>query len=109
MTNPLERLYGELLVNGSNAERHPRTAKLLAAGRSRIAQKLGEEALEVALEVVKGNRDEVVLESADLVYHLVVVWASMGISPSEIWEEMARREQLTGLAGKLPKQTEDIF
>jgi phosphoribosyl-ATP pyrophosphohydrolase len=109
MTNPLERLYGELLVNGSNAARHPRTAKLLAAGRSRIAQKLGEEALEVALEVVKGNRDEVVLESADLVYHLVVVWASMGISPSEIWEEMARREQLTGLAGKLPKQTEDIF
>jgi phosphoribosyl-ATP pyrophosphohydrolase len=109
MTNPLERLYGELLVSGSNAERHPRTAKLLSAGRSRIAQKLGEEALEVALEVVKGNRDEVVLESADLVYHLVVVWASMGISPSEIWEEMARREQLTGLAGKLPKQGDDSF
>jgi len=107
MTSRIERLYGELLVSGHDAKRHPRTAKLLAAGRSRIAQKLGEEALEVALEVVEGNRDEVVLESADLLYHLVVVWASMGISPSEIWDEMDRREQLTGLAGKLPKTAED--
>jgi len=48
-----------------------------------------------------------VLESVDLIYHLAVVWASMGIAPSEIWEEMARREQMTGLAGKLPKGFED--
>jgi phosphoribosyl-ATP pyrophosphohydrolase len=107
MGDRIERLYAELLLNGNDAKRHPRTAKLLAAGRSRIAQKLGEEALEVALEVVKGHRDAVVLESADLLYHLVVVWAVLGISPSEIWAEMDRREQLTGLAGKLPKVSED--
>ena len=107
MTNAIERLYAELLVRGADDERHPRTAKLLSGGRSRIAQKLGEEALEVSLEVVQGHRDEVVHESVDLLYHLVVVWASMGISPSEIWEEMARREQMTGLAGKLPKGVED--
>jgi phosphoribosyl-ATP pyrophosphohydrolase len=107
MKHAIERLYAELLVRGGDDKRHPRTAKLLSAGASRIAQKLGEEALELSLEVVKGNRDEVVHESVDVIYHLAVVWASMGIAPSEIWEEMARREALTGLAGKLPKAGED--
>jgi phosphoribosyl-ATP pyrophosphohydrolase len=107
MRHAIERLYAELLVRGGDDERHPRAAKLLSGGSTRIAQKLGEEAVELALEVVKGNRDEVVLESVDLIYHLAVVWASMGIAPSEIWEEMDRREQMTGLAGKLPKNLED--
>ena len=107
MRHAIERLYAELLVRGGDDERHPRAAKLLSGGSTRIAQKLGEEAVELALEVVKGNRDEVVLESVDLIYHLAVVWASMGIALSEIWEEMDRREQLTGLAGKLPKDLED--
>ena len=107
MKHAIERLYAELLVRGGDDERHPRAAKLLSGGTKKIAQKLGEEAVELALEVVQGNRDEVVLESVDLIYHLAVVWASMGIAPSEIWEEMARRERMTGLAGKLPKIIED--
>jgi phosphoribosyl-ATP pyrophosphohydrolase len=107
MTHAIERLYAALLVRGADGEQHPRTAKLLSGGASRIAQKLGEEALEVSLEIVKGNRDEVVHESVDLIYHLAIAWASLGILPSEIWEEMARREEITGLAGKLPKDAED--
>jgi phosphoribosyl-ATP pyrophosphohydrolase len=103
MRHAIERLYAELLVRGDDDAVHPRAAKLLSGGSTRIAQKLGEEAVELALEVVKGNRDEVVLESVDLIYHLAVAWASMGIAPSEIWEEMGRRERMTGLAGKLPK------
>jgi phosphoribosyl-ATP pyrophosphohydrolase len=107
MSSAIDRLYALLLQHGSDEARFPRTARLLAGGPTRIAQKLGEEALEVALETVKGNRDEVIHESVDLIYHLAVVWASMGISPSEIWHEMACREQTTGLAGKLPKAPAD--
>ena len=107
MKHAIERLYAALLVRGGDEERHPGTAKLLSAGATRIAQKLGEESLELSLEIVKGNRDEVVLESVDLIYHLAVAWASMGIAPAEIWEEMLARETSTGLAGKLPKSLKE--
>ncbi len=52
---------------------------------------------------MQGNRDAVVRESADLLYHLVVLWAESGIRPQEVWAEMDRREKLLGLAEKLPK------
>jgi phosphoribosyl-ATP pyrophosphohydrolase len=108
MKHVIERFYAELLVRGGDGERHPKTAKLLSAGRTQIAKKLGEEALELSLEIVKGDRDAVVHESVDLIHHLAVAWASMGIAPSEVWEEMATREALTGLAGKRPKGFEDL-
>ncbi len=107
MKHSIERLYAELLVRGTDGERHPRTAKLMSAGSTQIAKKLGEEALELSLEIVKADRDEVIHESVDLIYHLTVAWASMGIAPAEIWEEMSRREEMTGLAGKRPKGFED--
>jgi phosphoribosyl-ATP pyrophosphohydrolase len=82
----------------------PRTARLLAAGLSRIAQKLAEEATEVVIEAVRGDRSAVINESVDLLYNLVVLWSEIGIAASEVWAEMDRRQALLGMAEKLPKE-----
>jgi phosphoribosyl-ATP pyrophosphohydrolase len=100
---PIERLHAALLTLSGEGEDFPRTRKLLQSSTTRIAQKLSEEAVEVSLETVKGDRAAVVSESADLIYQLVVLWAVMGIWPAEVWEEMSRREIDQGLAEKLPK------
>jgi phosphoribosyl-ATP pyrophosphohydrolase len=100
-THPVERLYEG--IKKLDATRFPRTAALLSSGDGRVAQKLGEEAIEVAIEMTTGNRDGVIRESADLLYHLVVLWAVMEVFPQQVWEEMERRERNMGLAEKLPK------
>ena len=82
----------------------PRTARLLAAGLPRIAQKLAEEATEVVIEAVRGDRSAVINESVDLLYNLVVLWSEIGIAASEVWAEMDRRQALLGMAEKLPKE-----
>ena len=84
---------------------NPRTAHLLACGRSKIAQKLIEEAGEIALEAVRHRSRSVVRESADLLYHLVVLWHECGITPDEIWAEMRWRADKLGIAEKLPKSS----
>jgi phosphoribosyl-ATP pyrophosphohydrolase len=99
----VQRLYEAVLERRSADPRASRTAKLFAAGRAKMAQKLGEEAVEVAIDAARNNRPEVVAESADLLYHLVVLWAEMGIPPEDVWEEMARRERAYGIAEKVPK------
>jgi phosphoribosyl-ATP pyrophosphohydrolase len=76
------------------------SARLLARGTAKVAQKLGEEAVECVIEAAIGNRDATVLESADLLYHLVVVWVDAGIRPQEVWGELARRQGISGIAEK---------
>jgi phosphoribosyl-ATP pyrophosphohydrolase len=84
---------------------NPRTAPLLACGRSKIAQKLIEEAGELALEAVRHRSRSVVRESADLGYQLVVLWHECGIAPGEVWAEMRRRADKLGIAEKLPNSS----
>ena len=76
------------------------SARLLARGTAKVAQKLGEEAVECVIEAATGNRDATVLESADLLYHLMVVWVDAGIRPQEVWAELARRQGISGIAEK---------
>ena len=76
------------------------TAKLFARGRGKIAQKLGEEAVEAVIEAVRGDRATLVGESADLLYHLLVLWADAGVTPADIAAELTRREGASGLAEK---------
>jgi phosphoribosyl-ATP pyrophosphohydrolase len=82
---------------------HPRTAHLMAAGRFKMAQKVMEEAAEVALEAARHRNRAVMRESADLMYQLVVLWRECGIAPEDIWGEMRRRADRFGIAEKLPK------
>lgn len=100
----LRSLYAAVLALRDGDPKKSRTAKLFAAGRPKMAQKVGEEAVEVAIEAVRGQRDAVVIESADLMYNLVVLWADMGITPDDIWAEIRRRELVMGVAEKLPKK-----
>lgn len=76
------------------------TAKLFAKGTRKIAQKVGEEAVEVVIEAVRGKRERTIEESADLMYHLLVLWADAHIRPSEIWDELTRREGISGVVEK---------
>ena len=75
-------------------------AKRLGQGTHKIAQKLGEEAVECALAAVDGGPDEVTAESADLLFHLLLLWASVGVSPEDVFAELARREGISGIAEK---------
>ena len=69
-----------------------------------MAQKLAEEATEVVIEAVRGERSAVINESVDLIYNLVVLWSELGITAPEVWAEMDRRQALLGMAEKLPKE-----
>jgi phosphoribosyl-ATP pyrophosphohydrolase len=80
-----------------------RTARLMHAGDRKMAQKLVEEAGEAALAAIVKDRAELVRESADLLYHLTLLWVSLGIPPEEIWAEMNAREKAYGLAEKRAK------
>lgn len=79
---------------------HSHSARLLARGTAKVAQKLGEEAVECVIEATMGNRAATVLESADLLYHLMVLWVDAGIAPAEVWTELARRQGISGIAEK---------
>jgi phosphoribosyl-ATP pyrophosphohydrolase len=99
----VDRLYAALSAVAPGE--HPRTARLLAASKRKVAQKVIEEAGEVALAAVKHNNNGIIRESADLLYHLVVLWRRAGIDSATIWAEMRRRADTLGIAEKLPKST----
>ena len=69
-----------------------------------MVQKLAEKATEVVIEAVRGERSAVIYERVDILYNLVVLWSEFGITGSEIWAEMDRRQALVGIAEKLPKE-----
>ena len=104
MDDSLGRLYDQVIAAKSGDPVLSRTAKLMRSGRSKMAKKLAEEAIEVVIDAMNGDREAVVRESADLLYNLVVLWAEAGVRPQDVFAEMARRERLFGLAEKLPKK-----
>ncbi len=76
------------------------TAQLLAAAPEKPARKLCEEATETLIEALRGDSEALAQESADLLYHLLVVWAAAGLQPSQIWSILAKRQGLSGLIEK---------
>jgi phosphoribosyl-ATP pyrophosphohydrolase len=104
MSDSLERLYAQVVAAKDADPAVSRTARLLRAGRPKVAKKLAEEAVEVVIDAMSGQHEAVVRESADLLYNLVVLWVAAGLKPEEVWSEMARRERLFGLAEKVPKR-----
>ena len=108
MSDSLDRLHQAVMAARTADPASSRTARLLRAGRSKVAKKLVEEAVEVAIDTMHGDNDAVVRESADLLYNLMVLWVAAGIHPKDVWMEMERREQLLGMAEKLPKERADV-
>jgi phosphoribosyl-ATP pyrophosphohydrolase len=100
----LDRLY---LVIDSRKGADPDTsytARLFARGRQQIAKKLGEEAVEALIEGIRGDKPKLVGESADMLYHLLTLWAATGVKPAAVWSELARREGLSGIAEKAARK-----
>jgi phosphoribosyl-ATP pyrophosphohydrolase len=104
MTDSLDRLYQAVQAARDGDPATSRTARLMQAGRGKMAKKMAEEAVEVVIDTVYGDTAAVVRESADLMYNLVVLWVAAGVRPEDVWAEMDRREQLLGIAEKIPKR-----
>jgi phosphoribosyl-ATP pyrophosphohydrolase len=107
MADSVSKLYQAVQASRQDDPSTSRTARLLRSSRSKMAKKLAEEAVEVVIDAMVGDRDAVVKESADLIYNLVVLWVSSGIKPEDVWREMDRRERLMGIAEKMPKKVLD--
>jgi phosphoribosyl-ATP pyrophosphohydrolase len=96
----LDELYKVILSRrGTDADKSY-TAKLFSRGRGKIAQKFGEESVETIVAALSEGRDELAAESADTLYHLLVLWADCGVEPSKVWAELERRLGTSGIDEK---------
>ena len=96
----LERLYAVIQSRVDVNSESSYTASLLNAGMLKIAQKFGEEAVETVIAATTNDNQQIIGESADLLYHLLVIWAASGITPDDVWKELAAREGISGIAEK---------
>jgi phosphoribosyl-ATP pyrophosphohydrolase len=96
----LDRLFSVVLERRTASPALSHSARLLSRGTAKVAQKFGEEAVECLIEAVAGNRDALVGESADVLYHLLVMWVAAGVEPAQVWAELHRREGVSGLQEK---------
>ncbi len=101
----LDRLYATIESRRGADPQTSWTAKLFAAGRNKIVQKLGEEAVEVNIAALTEGADALAAESADLLYHLLVLWADAGVTPGDVWAKLAAREGTSGIAEKNARST----
>ena len=96
----LDRLWSVVMSRRGANPALSHSARLLSRGTDKIAQKFGEEAVECLIEAVAGHREAVIGESADVLYHLIVLWVDAGVRPEEVWNELIRREGVSGVAEK---------
>ena len=100
----LDRLYAVINSRKGADPETSYTARLFSRGRAQIAKKLGEEAVEALIEGIRGDRPKLVGESADLLYHLLTLWAAINVKPKAVWQELARREGISGIAEKASRK-----
>ncbi len=96
----IDRLYGVIAGRRGGDVEKSYSAKLFDRGRGKICQKLGEEAVETIIAALGEPKENVVCESADLLYHLIVLWIDVGIEPEQVWTELERRRGISGLEEK---------
>jgi phosphoribosyl-ATP pyrophosphohydrolase len=96
----LDRLWNVIESRKGADPELSHSARLLSRGTPKVAQKFGEEAVECLIEATRGNPEGVVAESADVLYHLLVMWVDAGIHPADVWSELQRREGISGIAEK---------
>lgn len=96
MTHIIDELY-QILKDRQGADpAESYVASLYAKGTEKIAEKVGEEAVETIIEAVKGNKEKLTSESADLLFHLMVLWADQGILPDDVWSTLQSRLGTSG-------------
>lgn len=96
----IDRLFATIEDRKAADPEESYTARLYARGRAKIAQKTGEEAVETIIAAMSGDAEEVAKESADLLYHLLVLWSEAGVCPSDVYARLAKREGISGLEEK---------
>jgi phosphoribosyl-ATP pyrophosphohydrolase len=96
----LDRLFEVVLSRRDADPAVSHSARLLSRGMPKVAQKFGEEAVECLIEAVAGDNAALVGESADVLYHLLVMWVAAGVRAEQVWAELARREGVSGIAEK---------
>jgi len=101
----LTRLYEVIDSRKTDDADTSYTAQLFNQGTNRIAQKLGEEAIEAVIAVINNDRRSTISESADLIYHMLVAWADAGIHPGDVFAELGDREGISGLTVKRARNT----
>ena len=102
--NTLERLFATIEARRGADPDSSWTAKLLAKGPEKCAEKFGEEAIEAVIEAVKGDRARLTAEAADVIYHLLVMLAARDVTLDEVEAELARRDGTSGLAEKAARK-----
>lgn len=103
----LEDLYRTIESRKGGNPRESHTAKLFGKGRRKICKKFGEEAVEVVVAALGETREDVVTESSDTLYHLLVLWAEMDIKPEEVWAELQSRVGTSGIEEKKNRPADD--
>ena len=98
----LNQLFSDIEAVSRGTKGSAKTEKLLREGQLKIAKKVGEEGVEVAVAAMleKGRKNEIIGESADLLFNLLVLWIHAGVSPDEVDNELARRRKAFGIAEK---------
>jgi phosphoribosyl-ATP pyrophosphohydrolase len=103
-SHAIDKLFATIAARKGGDPNASYTAKLLHDGVQRCAKKLGEEAVETALAAVSGDKAALTAESADLLYHLLVVWAACGVTPEDVYAALAAREGRSGLEEKAARK-----
>ena len=104
-THPIDRLFQRVASRKGADPGTSYTAKLLSEGRLKCAKKLGEEAVETSLAAVAEDRAALANESADLLYHLMVLWAACELVPEDVYDALAKREAQSGLDEKASRKS----
>lgn len=100
----LDRLWTVVVRRRTADPAVSHSARLLGRGMGKVAQKFGEEAVECLIEGVRGDHRALISESADVLYHLLVLWVAADVKPAEVWAELVRREGISGIAEKASRK-----
>ena len=104
MSSALDELFATILARKGSDPSQSYTAKLLAAGAEKCAKKFGEEATEAVIAAIQKDKTELAKESADVLYHLLVLWAASGITPDDVYAVLKSREGQSGLEEKASRK-----
>lgn len=103
----LERLFAVIESRKGADPESSYTAKLFGKGLKKISQKLGEESTETIVAALVEDEEALAGESADLLYHLLVLWSARGLDPVKVWAKLAEREGVSGLEEKAARKKGD--